>query len=456
MKKLISYNPANNTVVGEVTISTAAEISDKVKQANAAKLIWKSLGAKKRAELLCPIISILAKKEKEIPLLTTREMGKPIKQAKDDFNFDFNYLKHFLNDGPKYLEDEITFREGNVIHKVVYEPRGVVASITAWNFPLSNFLWATIPNLVAGNTVIFKHSEECPLIGQLAGEAMSQLDLPSGVFSQIYGSTEEGNLLVQENIDMIWFIGSSATGKKLYEIAGKKFIKSVLEMGGSNPLVIFEDVDIDSAVHKIREGRFYNSGQVCTAIKRVIVHRSLFESLVKKLKIAVEELKVGDPELESTDIGPLAAMRQLELLESQVKDSVKAGANIITGGQRPKSFINGAYYLPTILTHVTPQMRVWREEVFGPVLPIVPFDTEEEAIALANDSIYGLGATVLSQDLTRAQRVAAQIDAGGVEINDGNRWMPCTPFGGFKSSGMGCEHGRLGFHELCRYKVIAL
>lgn len=452
MKKLISRNPANNTIVGEVAITSLAEIKRKVKEAHAVKKEWKALGAQKRAELLRPLLAIFEQHKAEIDLLTVREMGKPISECQD--GSDLNYFRHFLAEGPGYLADEMTFQNEKSLHKIVYEPRGVVASIVPWNFPLSNFLWGVIPNLIAGNPVIVKHSEECPLVGKLCEELMTKINLPRGVFAEIYGDAKVGAQLLQENIDMIWFTGSSAAGKKLFAIAGKKQIKSILEMGGSNPAMIFEDADLDAIVPKIVEARFSNCGQICDAVKRVIVHRSLFKSLVEKLAEQVQKIKIGDPELPATQMGPLAAMRQLKLLEAQVKEAIRTGAKVITGGKRVPN-LSGAYYLPTILTQIKPSMRVWKEETFGPVLPVVPFDTESEAIALANDTIYGLGAVIYSKDLVRAKRVASQIDAGTVDINEGNHWRPSNPFGGCKASGMGCEHGRLGFQELCQFKLIA-
>ncbi len=232
MKKLISWNPATGIPVGEVAVSSAREITERVQQAQDAKLAWKRLGAEKRAAMLRPLLAIFASKADDIALLTTREIGTPITQARKDCAAELSYLQHFLDAGPGYLSDEITFRDASRIHKIVYEPRGVAASIVPWNFPLTNFLWGVIPNLIAGNTVVLKHSEECPLTAQLLGEIMSALDLPAGVFAQIFGAAEEGNLLANQNIDLIWFTGSSASGKKLYEVAGKKFIKAILEMGG--------------------------------------------------------------------------------------------------------------------------------------------------------------------------------------------------------------------------------
>lgn len=291
-------------------------------------------------------------------------------------------------------------------------------------------------------------------MGKLIDDMMHHLKLPLGVFSQIYGDGNVGEQLVMEDIDLIWFTGSSLVGKKLYEIAGKKFVKGIMEMGGSNPSVIFEDVDLNVVIEQVFSGRFVNCGQVCDATKRLIVHESIFGMLVKQLNKRLEKVKIGDPEDPKTELGSLVAKRQLELLISQVADAVTQGAKVVIGGRSPVN-LAGAYYLPTILTNIKRSMRVWREEVFGPVLPIVSFRTEEEAIRLANDTNYGLGAQVFSKDKKRAIRVASKIQAGCVDINSGNHWLACNPFGGYKASGMGREHGIHGFQELCQIKVIA-
>lgn len=454
MKKIISINPANNAVLGEVVATTQAEIHKLVEKAHQAKQHWKSLGVERRIDMLKPLLQAFNARKTEIAQLITQEMGKPITESVGGLQWDLGYLEDFFRHAPKYLEDEMTYHKGNTQHKIVYEPRGVVGAIVPWNYPSSNFTFAVIPNLIAGNTVVFKHSEECILTGKLFADIMHEAHLPEGVFSAIYGDQEEGEMLANANLDMIWFIGSSQAGKKLYEIAGKKFIKSILEMGGSNPALVFEDVKIETVIPRLMEGRFSNCGQRCDAIKRVIVHRSIFDIVVDQLVEAVQKMKIGDPSDPQTQIGPLAAMRQLKLLEAQVEDAVKEGARIETGGKRCEGY-TGAYYTPTVITDVKPHMRVWKEEVFGPVLIVVPFDTDDEAIELANDTVYGLGASVFCSDLLKAQRIARQIDAGSININEGDRWMSCNPFGGFKQSGMGCEHGRQGFQELCHLKVIA-
>ena len=456
MSKLISTNPAKDyKVIGSVKISTIQEIKQKIANAQKAKTEWRELGVEKRIELLRPIFQEFMKRKKGLALLITKEMGKPIKESLDDIAWNENYFNWFLDNGKKYLSDEITFEDKKSIHKIVYEPIGIAAVIAPWNFPFDMFLWGVIPNLIAGNTVVFKHSEECPLTGKLIEEVMNKSNLPKGVFSGVYGDGKVGEILVNQDINLIWFTGSTKIGRKLYKIAGKKFIKAILEMGGSNPAIIFDDVDIDLIIEKIYTKRFLNCGQVCDAMKRLIVHQSIFNEVIEKFKKVVESKVMGDPENKNTDIGSLAAKRQVDLLESQVEDAIKKGAQVITGGKRPRN-LKGAYYQPTILTNIKRNMRVWTEETFGPVLVVVPFKTEKEAIELANDTIYGLGAQIYSEDKERALRVASKIEAGTIDINKGNHWLPCNPFGGYKNSGMGREHGRYGFQELSQIKVLAV
>jgi succinate-semialdehyde dehydrogenase/glutarate-semialdehyde dehydrogenase len=455
MDKLISTNPAKNyEVVGEVDISTETEIEEKVRLAKEAKSEWKELGIKKRIEFLRPIYDEFKSRKNELVSLVTKEMGKPIAEGDDIINDFFADFEWFLNNGEKALGNEITHKDDKSVHKIVREPYGVAAVITPWNFPFGMFVWGTIPNLIAGNTVVFKISEECPLTGKLIEEVMNSKNIPRGVFSEVYGAGDVGQKLAESDINLIWFTGSTKVGRLLYKIAAEKFIKVILEMGGSNPAILFEDVHVPDIISDIYSKRFYNCGQVCDATKRLIVQESIFDEVVERLKTMTEEKVVGDPEDKQTGIGSLVAKRQLDLLQDQVKDAIEKGARIITGGKTPDN-LKGAFYEPTILVNITKDMRVWKEEVFGPVLPIVKFKTEEEAIELANDTPYGLGSKVFSKDIERAKRIASRIEAGTVEINNASRWLPCNPFGGYKHSGMGREHGIIGFRELCQVKLIA-
>ncbi len=455
MVKLISTNPAKNyEMIGEVDVSAAAEIEEKVRFANKAKLKWKALGVKKRIELLKPICEEFLKRKADFARLITAEVGKPISQSRSEVDCSVEDFEWFLDNGGKALEDEITHKDKASLHRIVYEPYGTAAVITPWNFPLNMFVWGAIPNLIAGNVVVFKISEECPLTGKLIEELMSSKNLPEGVFSEVYGAGDVGQKLAESDVNLIWFTGSTMVGKLLYKIAAEKFIKAILEMGGSSPAVVFGDVDVSDVVPELYNERFSNCGQVCDSVKRLIVHESIFDEAVEKLKIEVEKKVIGDPSDEKTQVGSLVAKRQLVLLQSQVKDAVEKGAKVIMGSESPAN-LKGAYYKPTLLTNVTRDMRVWTEEVFGPVLPIVPFKTEGEAVELANDTPYGLGSRVYSKDVERAERVASKIQAGTVEINHAQRWLNRNPFGGYKQSGMGREHGTVGFRELCQIKVIS-
>tara|TARA_Y100000310_G_C20672325_1_gene810985 strand:- start:1875 stop:2885 length:1011 start_codon:yes stop_codon:yes gene_type:complete len=336
----------------------------------------------------------------------------------------------------------------------MHEPYGVAAVITPWNYPFDMFLWGVIPNLIAGNTVVFKHSEQCPLIGKLLEKIMNKINLPKGVFSEIYGDGKQGSFLVDQKVDLIWFTGSSKVGKRLYETAGKKFIPCLMELGGSNPGIVFADANIDNTIGRIYTKRYANCGQVCNALKRLIVHESIFDEVVEKLKNKVETTIIGQPKDKNTSLSSLVSKKQLKFLKLQVQDAIKKGAKVITGGKKPRK-LKGAYYLPTLLTNITTDMKVWRQEVFGPVLAIVPFKTEEQAIKLANDTRYGLGAYIFTSNEKKALRVASKIDAGIIRANKAQ--MDITlPFGGYKDSGKGRELGKYTFESITQVKVVTL
>jgi succinate-semialdehyde dehydrogenase/glutarate-semialdehyde dehydrogenase len=381
-------------------------------------------------------------------------MGKPIKESTSEVTrYTNGELTWFLENGARALADEITLQDDASLHKIRYEPHGVVAAIAPWNFPFGMAIWGIFPNLVAGNTVVFKTSEETPLVGKLIEEIINNHNLPEGVFAEVYGAGDVGKQLAESEIDLIWFTGSTQTGKALYKIAAGKFIKAVLEMGGSIPCTVFNDVDTTEAAPVIFGGRFQNCGQVCSALKRLIVHEDIADTLVAELKKILDSKKIGDPLDPKTDISSLVAKRQQDLLEEQLKDALDKGATIAAQKEVPKN-LKGAFVPPTLLTNITKDMRVWKEEVFGPVFPVVTFKTEEEAVELANDTPYGLGARVMSADKQRLYRVASKIDAGSIGLNSENRFVPTDPFGGFKNSGMGRERGIHGLRELCQIKVL--
>jgi acyl-CoA reductase-like NAD-dependent aldehyde dehydrogenase len=441
--------------VGEVEVSTADEVAAKVAAAQKAKLAWKELSAAKRIELLRPIRDELEKRKEELAQIITAEMGKPIAQAHTETGSAPDEFEWYLKNAEAAVRPEVLQEDAESLHKLVYEPYGVAAVISPWNFPLSTALTIVLTNLTVGNTVVFKTSEECPLFGKKFEEIFASGQLPDGVFAEVYGDGTVGEMLARDNVDLICFTGSTAVGKKLYTIAADKFIKAVLEMGGSSPCVVFEDADLDVAAAQIIGSRFLNCGQVCDVIKRVIVHESVKDALTERLVKALSAKKIGDPLDESTDISTLVAKRQQELVTGQLDDSVKAGAHIVYQAKLDPD-PQGAFVAPTILDNVSRDMRVWREEVFGPILPIMSFTTEAEALELANDTPYGLGSKVITKDTARAERMASRIEAGNVEINAGDRWIFCNPFGGYKASGLGRQQGVVGLRELCQTKTISM
>lgn len=454
-RRLISTNPAKDyKPVGSVAISSKKEIISAVSKARAAKRQWKELGVNKRIAILRSAYDEFFKKREEIIQMVMAETGKTIRYARVEFDRHSVDFAWFLENGGKALREEVTFEDEKALHKIVYEPFGATAVITPWNHPYGMFIWGVIPNLIAGNTVVFKTSEECPLTGKLIAEVMSSQKLPNGVFREVYGGGEVGQELINQDLDFIWFTGSSVVGKLIYQKAAKKFIKAVMELGGSNPAIMFEDARVDEFIEKVYVKRFSTCGQACDALKRLLVQETIFDGVVEKLKNRFEKIVVGGPEDEKSDIASLVAKRQSNLLDAQVKDALRKGARLVFGGAKPKN-LKGAYYLPTLLTGIKKNMRVWKEEVFGPVLIVVPFKDEEEAIALANDTKYGLGSIVFTQDKKRARRVASRLEAGNVEINSPSHWLTCNPFGGYKESGMGREHGIQGLRELCQIKLIS-
>lgn len=407
-----------------------------------------------RNKYLAKIIELISQNKQELATLQAQEMGMPISEAIVDVEDGIRYSQSYIDHAQEYLAPHTTYEDDKIYHQVFHEPCGVAVVITPWNFPISNFVWGVMQNLTAGNVVIFKHSEECPIFGKKLEEIISQVNLPEGVFSEVYGNGQVGDFLVHQNINLIWFTGSTKVGQMLYKVAADKFIKAVFELGGSSPGIVFADADIDRTIDSIFMNRFLNCGQVCDGLKRLIVHKSRYEEVLSKLKELVKTKKIGNALDPTTDFGPLVAKRQLDLLKEQLQDAINKGAKIECGGKEIPS-LNGFFFELTLLTNISSDMAVWQEEVFGPILPIITFETEEEAIKLANDTKYGLGSYIFTEDKTLATRVASQIEAGMVQINNAYYGQPTSPFGGQKLSGMGRDHGIFGFHDLTQIKVVA-
>ncbi|MBL7155214.1 MAG: aldehyde dehydrogenase family protein [Candidatus Portnoybacteria bacterium] len=454
MKKVQSTNPGKGfKVIGEIDQTNLNGVSSAVHSAKEAFDSWSNLPVTKRVSYYRKVINVYKRRSDEVARMQTQEVGKPISQSREDIKGDIGWLKHNLLIAPKYLKSEIVDESREQINTVFFEPYGVVAAIGPWNCPSSIFFISTTQALLAGNTVVFKHSEECPLTAKLLDEIFKEADFPEGVLNFIYGDGKVGQMLVNQDIDMIHFTGSSRVGQSLYKTAARKFIPVTLEMGGSSPGIIFNDANLDRVVNSVCLERYTNCGQICCALKRLIVQKDVYDEVVQRIINQVKDMKVGDPMKKDTFIGPLVAKRQLLLLEKQVKDAISKGAVVECGGSRPKD-LDGAYYQPTVLTNIKKGMKVYREEVFGPVLPIIQFDTEEEAIRLANDTIYGLSAFVYTNDIDKADRVTAKLEAGNISINGASYFSDNSPFGGYKKSGMGSNDGKFGFRQVTRMKAV--
>ena len=450
--KIKSYNPANNELLGEVEETNINEIKNIVIKSRKAFELWGNLTLKERITYIQKLYKVIENRKKEFAELITNEMGMPISESLYDIDSGLEHIEWYINNAEKIIGNKVTYEDEKEIDKIIFEPKGVVAVIIAWNFPFSSFVWQAITNLIVGNTVIIKHSELVPLCSQFIYDMVNSI-LPENIYSVIYGAGEVGRNLVEQDIDLICFTGSTKTGQSLYKLAGEKFIEAVMECGGSAPGIIFDDADIDDVIEAMYINKFANSGQICDGQKRLIVHSSKKEEVINKLKKSIESKKIGNPLNEETEIGPLVSKSQLEKLENQVSDAINKGAKVICGGKRLEN-TNGNYYLPTIMTNISKDMKVYTEEVFGPVIPIITFDTIEEAISIANDTQYGLGGYVYTKDREKFDIIVKQLKTGMIAWNNLYYLRPCNQFGGYKKSGIGRNNSEFGLKELCNIKVV--
>ncbi len=453
MAKLKSINPANGEVNGEVKISISTEITSKVAAARKAYATWREVGLKDRLKFIKSIRNEVAKNKSEIAKLTTMEMGKPVSEARPSVESNLRAIDWLLDNSERILKPETTISSPSEIHQIFYEPLGVVAAIAPWNFPSGNMFIPVLTNLIVGNTVVFKHSELCPLTGEYLAKIFTKI-LPKGVFNLVNGDGKVGEELANQDVDLIYFTGSQPVGHKLYETAAKKFIRAFLELGGSAPGVVFADADLGQLTKSIFDQRFHNNGQVCTSLKRLIVEKSIADDLIDRLSKMLSAKKIGDPLKKETDFGPLASEKQVGRAKVQLEDALSKGAKIVAKLELPEN-LKGAFFAPVILKNIRKNMKVWTEEVFAPILPMVTFNSEKEALELANETPFGLGGYVYSSDKKKAERVARQIVTGNVSINGPEYYRHQNPFGGAKISGIGRQNGSLGLHNLCNIKVIA-
>lgn len=459
-REVVSCDPATGEEIGRAPLSSPEDVKHAVARARNAQPAWANLSFPERGRVILKARELLLSDIDEIALLLCRETGKPIAEAISmEIVPTLDSMHYFARASRSLLRPQkIDIGQYGLMgrsSRLVYTPLGVIGIISPWNFPLATPADEVVMALMAGNAVVLKPSELTPLIALKIAEIFKRAGLPSGLLEVLTGDGSTGAALVDARVDKIMFTGSVATGKRVAEAAAKYLIPVVLELGGKDPMIVLEDADLKNAARGAVWGAFANSGQACASVERCYVQESIARKFVDLVVEETRALKQGLGTDASVDVGAMTNERQRTIVEEHVSDAVQRGATVLTGGRRG-SIAEGIFYEPTVLTNVDHKMTVMRDETFGPVLPVMTFQTVAEAIKLANDSVFGLTASVWTRDIARGRRIAEQIDAGTVMVNEVvyTHGIAQTPWGGVKDSGYGRTHGRMGLLELVTPKHV--
>src|SRR5215213_1829203 len=453
-REVISFDPSTGEEIGRAPLMDAADVAAAVRNTRSVQRDWARLSFRERARFVLRAREIVLEKIEEIATLISRETGKPATEAISMEIVPTLDLMHYFAENTHRLLDHRSIDIGQYglmgrSSYVVYKPLGVVGIISPWNFPWATPLDEVVMALMAGNAVVVKPSELTPLTALKIGSVFNQAQLPEGLLEIVTGDGSTGAALVEAGVNKIMFTGSVNTGKRVAEAAAKHLTPVVLELGGKDPMIVLDDANLANTARAAVWGAFCNSGQACASIERCYVHESVAQQFVDLVVKETRLLKQDKASQEAVDIGAMTNERQLQIVEDHVSDAVKHGAEVRIGGHRLNDS-HGWFHQPTVVTGVDHSMKLMRDETFGPVLPIMTFKTDEEAVRLANDSIYGLTASVFTRDIARGRRIAEQIDAGTVMVNEVvyTHAVAQTPWGGVKQSGYGRTHGSLGLLEL--------
>jgi len=447
-------NPASGEVIGQVASLGRGDAERAVAAAQVAFGPWAARTAKDRSQIIRRWFDLMSEHEDDLALLLTLEQGKPLPEAVAEIRYGAAFTEFYAEEAKRVYGDVVPahFTDRRIV--VAKQPIGVVAAITPWNFPNAMILRKVAPALAAGCTVVCKPAPQTPLSALALCELAERAGLPKGCFNVVTGNEVEigGVLTSHDDVRVVTFTGSTAVGKLLMEQAARTVKKTSMELGGNAPFIVFDDADIDKAVEGAIASKYRNTGQTCVCTNRILVQNSVYAAFTQKLSAAVAKLKVGQGTDEGAQIGPLIDEAALEKVEGHVSDALAKGAKIGTGGNRHA--LGGTFYEPTVLIDAEPDMRIANEETFGPVAPVFRFRSEEEAIAMANNTNYGLAAYVYSRDVGRCWRVGEALDFGIVGLNEALLSVEVAPFGGVKESGIGREGGKWGIEEFLEPKYM--
>lgn len=448
-----TVNPATGETLKEFPLATAAEVEHALAASKAAFDDWQAAPVEARTKVIARVAELYRERRDELARLIATEMGKPLAQSRGEVGLVADIYDYYAEEGPAFLKDEVLDVKGGGEAVVRSAPVGPLLGIMPWNYPYYQVARFAAPNLVLGNTILLKHAGSCPQSALAVEQIFKDAGLPEGAYINLFLSNDQvAEVIADDRVQGVSLTGSERAGSAVAEVAGRNLKKYVLELGGSDPFIVLDSDDLDATVKAAVSGRMGNAGQACTASKRFIVVEDLYEAFVEKFTARMSAIKPGDPLLAETRFGPLSSQSAADGLIEQIQDAVDKGATLRTGGHHVEG--PGAYVEPTVLTDVTPGMRAFSEELFGPAAVIYKVAGVEEAIELANGSPYGLGGAVFSADAEKAKDVADRLDTGMVFINSVAETQADLPFGGVKRSGVGRELARFGMDEFVNKKLI--
>lgn len=450
-------NPATGEAIATIADGGAGDAAAAIEAAGRAQPSWAAIPARERAEILRRAYELLVERADELALLMTTEMGKPLAEAKGEVTYGAEFFRWFSEEACRIRGDARRSPDGKTRLMVTHEPVGPCILITPWNFPLAMATRKIGPAIAAGCTMVFKPANLTPLTSLYVVDLLREAGLPDGVLNVV--CTTDAGGVVEPWIDSgiarkLSFTGSTPVGRTLLEQCARGVLRTSMELGGNAPFVVCEDADMDTAVAAAMAAKMRNMGEACTSANRILVHRSVLDEFGRRLTEKMSALTVGDGTTDGTDVGPLVEEKAVTKVVDLVDDAVERGAEVLTGGSRLEG--PGYFYPPTVLTGVTPDAELMSTEIFGPVAALVPFDTDDEAVALANDTEFGLVSYVMTENLDRALTMSERLQAGMVGINVGVVSNPAAPFGGIKQSGLGREGGLSGIEEFVETKLVAI